>query len=423
MPESNQNSSYTAPPINLLRTDSYYEPNQKQNYLENLFEQFGVNIQISGVYEGYGVTRYDARPKPGTRLSEIYDMKFDLEYQLQAGPIRIEVATPDDPIIGIEVPTGKFERFPIRQMIESKEFITATSGFPIAIGANQRGRTVIADLNLMPHLLISGSTGTGKTMFINSLIISTIYKSSPEDVQFIIVDPKSIDLRAYNGIPYLPVRTITKPKAASGMLKWAVSEMERRYRLFTDNEVRNIDEFNQYKMKQTISEGEPTSYTSTKLPHIVIIVDEFADLIVSGEEIEEPICRLAQLARNVGIHLIIATQRPSCDVLTGLIKANIPNRIGFKVATEEDSITIIDQKGAECLLGTGDMLYFPHDLSKPLRLQGAFVSKDEVDSAVGYLKEIPHNTVFKNPLEEAEGFKDLMKEIEDIETGMQSLSF
>ena len=255
MPNSSQNNSYTAPPISLLKSDSYYEPNQKQDHLENLFEQFGVNVRITGVYEGYAVTRYDARPKPGTRLSEVYDMKEDLEYQLQAGPIRIEVATPDDPIIGIEVPTGKFDRFPIRQMIESKEFNSVTSGFPIAIGAEQRGRTVIADLNLMPHLLISGTTGTGKSKFIHSLIISTLYKLSPKDVQFILVDPKTIELKAYNGIPYLPVRTITKPKAASEMLKWAVSEMERRYRLFNDNEVRDIDEFNRHRMKKTSTES------------------------------------------------------------------------------------------------------------------------------------------------------------------------
>lgn len=423
MSDSNQKNSYTAPPINLLKTNSYYEPNQKQNYLENLFEQFGVNVQIAGVYEGYGVTRYDARPKPGTRLSEIYDMKEDLEYQLQAGPIRIEVATPDDPIIGIEVPTGKFECFPIRQMIESKEFSSVTSGFPIAIGADQRGRTVIDDLNLMPHLLISGTTGTGKSKFINSVIISTIYKSDPDDVQFILIDPKAIELDVYNGIPYLPVRTITKPKAASDMLKWAVSEMERRYRLFTDNEVRDIDEFNRLLMKRAAMGEDPTPISSTRLPHIAIIVDELADLMVSGEEIEEPLCRLAQHARNVGIHLIIATQRPSCDILTGLIKANMPSRIGFKVASKEDSITIIDQEGAECLLGMGDMLYFPQGFSKPLRLQGAFVSEDEIDSVVGYLKEVVQNTVFNNPLEEAEGFKNLKKVIEDIESGMISSPF
>lgn len=413
---SNKDFSYSIPSIDLLNKDASSKLNPNQDSLEKLLELYGVYVKVAGVYKGYSVTRYDLNAKPGTRLSEIYDMKDDLECQLAAGPIRIEKATPDNPIIGIEVPNEEFKRYLIKEMIESNEFKSANTT-SVAIGTDNKGRTVMADLSILSHLLIGGATGSGKSMFLHSMITGILYKSSPEDVQLILVDIKGTEMEIYNGIPHLPIKPITQSKVASEMLKWAVQEMDRRRHLFEDKGVGCIEEYN----KDVMSDS-PLCYE--KLQRIVIIIDEYADLMYDKSDIvEESICRLAQLSGHTGIHLIIATQRPSCDILTGLIKANMPSRIGFKVASKEDSITIIDQEGAECLLGMGDMLYFPQGFTKPLRLQGAFVSEDEIDSVVGYLKEVVQNTVFNNPLEEAEGFKDIKKTIENIEDDMRSLPF
>ena len=382
--------SYSVPSTNLLNDESTPEASHKQDYLERLLELYGVYVDVTGVYEGCSVTRYDLKAKPGTRLCEIYEMKEDLECQLAAGPIRIEKATPDDPTIGIEVPKEELRRYLIREMIESEEYKSADTP-SIAIGKDNSGKVVMADLSMMSPLLIGGTTGSGKSMFIHSLIISILYKSSPEDVQLILVDTKGTELGIYSGIPHLPVKPFKQAQEAIEMLKWAVQEMDRRYRIFEDKGLRDIEDYNQYV--------GANHKDFRKLPHIVIIIDEYADLIIEkNDDVEESICRLAQLSRLAGIHLIISTQRPSYDILTGLIKANMSNRIAFAASNVEDSESILSQEGAECLLGHGDMLFYPRYQTKPLRIQGAFVSDEEVSNVVEYLKGMAQRTSFNNPL-------------------------
>lgn len=389
---SYKKNPYILPPINLLDGDASSILCPKQNSLEKLLELYGVYVNITGVFKGYSVTRYELTPKPGTRLSEIYDMKDDLECQLATGHIRIEKATPDNPIIGIEIPNKEYKHYHIKELIESKEFKSANKT-SIAIGIDNKESPVTADLDKLPHWLISGSTGSGKSMFIRSLIVSLLYKSSPEDVQLILVDIMGIESDIFDGILHFPIKPITHPKAASEMLKWAVKEIDRRYRLFKEIHVRDIENYNRHVMSD--------SQDRIKLPHIVLIIDELADLMINqNDDVEASICKIAQLSRSAGIHLIIATQMPSCNILTGIIKANISNRIAFALSSAEDSKSFLNQEGAECLLGSGDMLFYPHNATKPLRIQGAYVSEDAVKNVAEYLRDMAQRTSFKNPLSE-----------------------
>ena len=420
------NNLYKKPPIELLKEGAPFEFNHKKKHMETILGHYGIYVNVTNVFESYSVTRYEVTILPGTRLSEIYEMEDDLEYQLGNGPVRIERATTGDPIIGIEVPNGKFRYLPIRELIESTDFVSDISSSAIAIGTDKNRETVIADLNTISHLLIAGSAGSGKTMFINSLIISILYKSSPDDVQLVLIDPKGTEFDIYNGIPHLPIKVITQVRDASEILRWAVLEMERRYELFVNTETKSIEDYNRYIMNEKAKdhtsiemnqENKELCKDFKKLQHVVIIIDCLTELMFSEpSEIEESICRLAQLSRAAGIHLIISTQMLSYNVLTGLIKANMPSRIAFAVPNAEDSITIIDQEGAEKLLGEGDMLFYPRGYSKPIRLQGAYVSDDEITSVVEYIKDSAHYETFDNPIAEDEVIKTLNKKIEETVT-------
>ena len=352
--------------------------------LQETLESFGVKVKMGDVSCGPSVTRYELVPEQGVKVSSITRLSDDIKLSLAASDIRIEAPIPGKAAVGIEVPNAKRNMVTLRELLESQEFQSAKSKVAFAVGKDISGKTIVTDIAKMPHLLVAGATGSGKSVCINTLIMSILYKANPNEVKFIMVDPKMVELTAYADIPHLMIPVVTDPKKASAALNWAVQEMTVRYNQFAELGVRDIKSFN--KKIAGLKHNEDNTYE--KMCQIVIIVDEFADLMmVAPGEVEDAVCRLAQLARAAGIHLVLATQRPSVNVITGLIKANIPSRIALSVSSAIDSRTIIDSAGAEKLLGNGDMLFAPQDYPKPVRIQGAFVSDEERDSVVAFLKQ------------------------------------
>ena len=380
------------PPLSLLNrpqrgrnSDSDIELREIANKLQQTLHDFGVEVTVTNVSCGPSVTRYELTPQQGVKVSRIVNLADDIKLNLAAADIRIEAPIPGKAAVGIEVPNKNNSAVMFRELLESKEFKEASSNLVFAAGKDIGGRVVVADIAKMPHLLIAGATGSGKSVCINTIIMSILYKANPDDVRLIMIDPKVVELSVYNRIPHLLIPVVTDPKKAAGALNWAVAEMTERYNKFAEYHVRDLHGYNAKVAEITDIEEENKP---VKLPQIVIIVDELADLMmVAPGEVEDAICRLAQLARAAGIHLIIATQRPSVNVITGLIKANMPSRIAFAVSSGVDSRTIIDMNGAEKLLGKGDMLFYPQGYQKPDRVQGAFVSDSEVGAVVKFLTE------------------------------------
>ncbi|MBE5825572.1 MAG: DNA translocase FtsK [Butyrivibrio sp.] len=348
--------------------------------LEETMRTFGVNVKVTDISQGPAVTRFELQPEAGVRVNKIVNLADDIKMNLAASDIRIEAPIPGKAAVGIEVPNKENQAVALRDLLESPEFRDFSSRLAFAVGKDIAGKTVVTDIAKMPHLLIAGATGSGKSVCINTIIMSLLYKAKPEEVQMIMIDPKIVELSVYNGIPHLMIPVVTDPKKAAAALNWAVAEMTNRYKKFADTGVRDLKGYN----KLAEESGDPEMEV---LPQIVVIVDELADLMmVSANEVEDAICRLTQLARAAGIHLIIATQRPSVDVITGLIKANMPSRIAFAVSSGVDSRTILDINGAEKLLGKGDMLFYPQGYTKPARVQGAFVSDKEVQKVTDFLR-------------------------------------
>ena len=374
---SNGSSNYKKPSINCLKNyngskNSYKEQNKSKEVIDTL-KNFNIEIQDCNATFGPTITRYEVSPKPGTKVSKIVNLSDDLALSLAARSIRIEAPVPGKSVIGIEVPNDKPQVVGLREVITSNEFINDPSSLAVGLGKEISGKPLIADLAKMPHLLIAGATGSGKSVCVNTIITSLLYKSSPEEVKLLLIDPKVVELAHYNGIPHLLSPVVTDPKKASNALNWAVNEMNKRYQLFAENGVKDIAGYNRK--------------CENKMHKIVIIIDELADLMMAcGNEVEDYICRLAQMARAAGMHLIIATQRPSVDVITGIIKANIPSRIAFAVSSQTDSRTILDVGGAEKLHGKGDMLYYPLGAAKPVRIQGAFISEEESEKVIDEIK-------------------------------------
>ncbi len=377
---------YRKPPITLFEKsanksqgDIQKELKTNAQLLVDTLDSFGVKTKIIDISRGPAVTRYELQPLAGVKISKITNLADDIALNLAAGGVRIEAPIPNKAAVGIEVPNKASSTVNIRTLFESKEFKESASPLSIALGVDIAGDVVVADLTKMPHLLIAGSTGSGKSVCVNSIITSFLYHSSPDEVKLILVDPKVVELAEYNGIPHLLMPVVTEPKKAAGALGTAVAEMEKRYKLFAETGVREIKSYN--KLAETRDDLE-------KIPYIAIIIDELADLMmVAGKEVEDYICRIAQKARAAGMHLIVATQRPSVDVITGLIKANIPARIAFAVSSQIDSRTILDAGGAEKLLGMGDMLYLPLGASKPIRVQGTYVKDSEIANIIEFIKK------------------------------------
>lgn len=383
---------YQFPPIELLKKAKSSSGNGNENSvretamkLKSTLENFGVNVTITNYSCGPSVTRYELQPEQGVKVSKIVNLADDIKLNLAAADIRIEAPIPGKAAIGIEVPNKESQAVYFRDLLESDNFKKFPSNIAFAVGKDISGQVIVADIAKMPHLLVAGATGSGKSVCINTLIMSILYKAKPDDVKLIMVDPKQVELSIYNGIPHMLIPVVTDPKKAAGALNWAVMEMTNRYQLFAQYNVRNLQGYNE-KVK-TVTGTEEGNDELKKLPQIVIIVDELADLMmVAHGEVEDAIVRLSQLARAAGIHLIIATQRPSVDVITGLIKANVPSRIAMTVSSGVDSRTILDMNGAEKLLGKGDMLFYPTGYPKPVRVQGAFLSDDEIAGVVDFLK-------------------------------------
>ena len=381
---------YLFPPISCLKKieskngNSAEQLKETAQRLQQTLATFGVKVTITDISQGPAVTRYEFQPEQGVKVSKIVSLTDDIKLNLAATDIRMEAPIPGKAAIGIEVPNKENSMVGFRELLESKEFQFFPSKLAFAIGKDIAGKVVVGNIATMPHMLIAGATGSGKSVCINTLIMSILYKATPEEVKLIMIDPKVVELSVYNGIPHLLIPVVTDPKKAAAALQWAVAEMDERYQTLAQFGVRKIDEYNA-KIEQCIANGETD--VPKKMSNIVIIVDELADLMmVASGEVETAICRLAQLARAAGIHLIIATQRPSVDVITGLIKANIPSRIAFAVSSGVDSRVILDMNGAEKLLGKGDMLFAPQGYPKPARVQGAFVSDQEVTAVVDFLK-------------------------------------
>lgn len=383
---------YKFPPVSLLEKGKKTSNNNKEELrqtaqkLQKTLEDFGVHVTITNISCGPSVTQFELHPEQGVKVSKIVNLADDIKLNLAAADIRIEAPIPGKSAIGIEVPNKTNQMVMFRDLIENQEFAQARSKIAFAVGKNLAGQVIVSDIAKMPHLLIAGATGSGKSVCINTLIMSILYKATPEEVKLIMIDPKVVELSAYQGIPHLLIPVVTDPKQASSALNWAVMEMGERYKKFAEVNVRNLTGYNE-KVEESIKNGmEGEDFK--KLPQIVIIVDELADLMmVAPGEVEDAIVRLSQLARAAGIHLVIATQRPSVNVITGLIKANVPSRIAFSVSSGVDSRTIIDMNGAEKLLGKGDMLFYPSGYQKPIRVQGAFISDEEVGKVVEFLKE------------------------------------
>ncbi len=374
--------------------------------LQTTLETFGVKVTVTDISCGPSVTRYEIQPELGVKVSKIVNLADDIKLNLAASDIRIEAPIPGKAAVGIEVPNKENVTVSFRELIESEEFAGASSKISFAVGRDISGKIVVTDIAKMPHLLIAGATGSGKSVCINTIIMSILYKAKPEEVKLIMIDPKVVELSVYNGIPHLMIPVVTDPKKAAAALNWAVEEMTDRYQRFAEAGVRKIDEYNAKLDKIQVPEGQEAP---KRMSQILIIVDELADLMmVASRDVEDAICRLAQLARAAGIHLVIATQRPSVNVITGLIKANMPSRIAFAVTSGIDSRTILDMNGAEKLLGKGDMLFHPQGAPKPIRVQGALVSDEEVSRVVEYIKEKNGPVSYSN---------DVQEKMESMDTG------
>lgn len=377
---------YVLPPATLLKPNKKRQGreenvHEKAQTLQDKLESFGVKATVGEIHRGPAVTRYEIRPESGVKVSRIVNLADDIALALAAKDIRIEAPIPGKSAVGIEIPNSKVALVGLRDVLESAEYLGAQSKLSIALGRDVYGKPIVDNLAKMPHLLVAGATGSGKSVCINGIIISILYKARPDEVKLMMIDPKMVELNVYNGIPHLLIPVVTEPRKAAVALKKVVAEMEKRYELFAKHGARDIERFNQLVKEKGLEDVSP-------LPYIVVIVDELADLMmVAPADVEDAICRLAQMARAAGIHLIIATQRPSVDVITGVIKSNIPTRIAFAVSSQADSRTILDMGGAEKLLGRGDMLYLPTGASKPTRIQGAFLTDEEVERVVKFVKE------------------------------------
>ncbi|WP_139904577.1 FtsK/SpoIIIE family DNA translocase [Clostridium thermarum] len=391
-------AAYSFPSTDLLNINNSLNMNKEDKKgllnsaakLEETLSSFGVEAKVIQVTKGPSVTRYELQPSSGVKVSKIVNLSDDIALSLAAKGVRIEAPIPGKAAVGIEVPNKELIPVYLREVLESEEFKNNKNNLSFSLGKDIAGNCVVADLTKMPHLLIAGATGSGKSVCINTLIISLLYKYSPDDVKLLMVDPKVVELSVYNGIPHLLIPVVTDPKKAAGALNWAVNEMTRRYKLFADNSVRNVEGYNELLEKGKVTE---------KLPWIVIIVDELADLMmVCPGDVENYIGRLAQMARAAGMHLVIATQRPSVDVITGVIKANIPSRISFAVSSQIDSRTILDSTGAEKLLGKGDMLFYPVGEAKPIRIQGAYIGEEEVEKVVNFIKSQQNISEYKEEI-------------------------
>ena len=433
-----EDENYEFPPMDLLQEGKNASRTGKKAItdtaarLQKTLYSFGVSAKVENVSVGPAITRYELKPAEGVRVSKIANLADDIALNLAAESIRIEAPIPGKQAVGIEIPNKEKEMVHLREIIDTEKFKNEKSKLSFALGKNVAGEEIITDIAKMPHVLIAGATGSGKSVCINTLITSIIYKAKPSEVKLVMVDPKVVELSVYNGIPHLLIPVVTDPKKAAGALTWAVQEMVNRYSLFAEKGVRDIKGYNE--LLEEDGSGE-------KLPQIVIIIDELADLMmVAAKDVEDAICRLAQMARAAGMHLVIATQRPSVDVITGIIKANIPSRIAFAVSSQVDSRTILDMVGAEKLLGKGDMLFYPSGASKPTRIQGAFISDKEVEKIVEFLKNNGEVTYNEDILETIEKANKTEKEIEDdseddtdpllmdaietvVETGQASTSF
>ena len=419
---------YKPPPLSLLkkttgnrnvRLDKQIEEHART--LEHTLDSFGIQARVVHATQGPSVTRYELEPAPGVKISRIVSLSDDIALKLAAPSIRIEAPIPGKSVIGIEVPNKEVFGVSLREVLESEEYQSAGSLLTVALGKDIAGQAIMADLAKMPHLLVAGATGSGKSICINILISSILFRAHPDQVKFLLVDPKVVELSNYNGIPHLVAPVVTEPKKAASALKWTVQEMERRYALFAAAGVRDVTRYNEVNLEE-------------KLPLIVVIIDELADLMmVAPVDVEDSICRLAQMARASGIHLVIATQRPSVDVITGTIKANIPSRISFAVSSQIDSRTILDMAGAEKLLGKGDMLYYPVGANKPLRLQGAYISDSEIETLVSHIKNVctapdePDAPLFEETIAQSQTARFEDDLLEDsvkmvLETGQASVS-
>ncbi|WP_026675820.1 DNA translocase FtsK [Fictibacillus gelatini] len=432
-----QNENYELPSFDLLQSPVANGQHKDKQYalsrhnakkLERTFESFGVKAKVLKVHLGPAVTKYEVYPDVGVKVSKIVGLTDDIALALAAKGIRIEAPIPGKSAVGIEVPNQEVAMVTLREVLESKQFKKQTSKLAIGLGRDISGEPIFAELSKMPHLLVAGATGSGKSVCINGIITSILMRAKPHEVKMMMIDPKMVELNVYNGIPHLLAPVVTEPKKAAQALKRVVSEMERRYELFSHSGTRNIEGYNE-SIRRANSESEAKQPT---LPYIVVIVDELADLMmVASGDVEDAITRLAQMARAAGIHLIIATQRPSVDVITGVIKANIPSRIAFSVSSQTDSRTILDMGGAEKLLGRGDMLFYPSGASKPTRIQGAFLSDQEVENVVEfvisqqkaqYQKEmIPTEETEKTVEIEDDLFEDAVKLVVDMQTASVSM--
>lgn len=406
---------YQVPPLSLL-SDSYVEDktdtklNIEENVktLERTFTNFGIDAKVVGVIHGPTVTRYEIHPAPGVKISKITNLSNDIALSFAVASVRIEAPIPGKNAVGIEVPNRKRINVYLREILQSSEFKNGKYKLPIALGIDIGGNPIIADLTELPHLLIAGATGSGKSVCINNIILSILYKLSPEKVKLLMIDPKRVELNVYNGIPHLLIPIITDASQAIKVLNWSISEMEKRFKMFAEAGVRNLDGYNEYV--RNINNGTET------LPYIIIVIDELADLMLSSPvKAEESLCRLAQMTRATGIHLIIATQRPSVDIITGSIKVNFPSRIAFAVSTQVDSRTILDVNGAEKLLGNGDMLFSPVGASKPIRAQGAFVVEKEIRNVVSFLMKNSPSPEYEQEVLEYKKSKSILRETEEEE--------
>ena len=404
---------YYYPPLSLLSpsddvidADSTDELRLSGEMLVDTLKSFGVQTKIIDISRGPAVTRFELQPAAGVKISKITNLSDDIALNLAASGVRIEAPIPGKAAVGIEIPNKNVSIVRMRELIDSAAFNAAKSRLTVALGRDIAGSVTVADLSKMPHILIAGSTGSGKSVCINSLIISLLYKATPNEVRFLMVDPKVVELGIYNGIPHLLVPVVTDPRKAAGALNWAVNEMLNRYKIFAEHNVRDLQAYNRLVAQRQKDEPKPEEEAGEKpqpMPQIVIIIDELADLMMAApNEVEDSICRLAQMARAAGMHLVIATQRPSVDVITGIIKANIPSRIAFAVSSQVDSRTILDMGGAEKLLGRGDMLFSPVGSPKPIRIQGCFVSDSEIEAVVNYIKKTQETGYDQSVIEEIE---------------------
>lgn len=411
-PEEDEEELYNYPPIDLLshaerpdRAGTEQADLEKAQLLCDTLRSFGIETKLTGIAHGPAVTRFELQPAPGVKVSRITSLSDDIALNLAAERVRIEAPIPGKAAVGVEVPNDKVETVALRDVLESADARRHPSRVAVGLGMDNSGRYIVADIAKMPHVLIAGQTGSGKSVCINSIIVSVLYRATPDEVKLILIDPKVVELSVYNGIPHLIAPVVTDPKKAASALDWAVAEMTQRYKRFAERGVRDIKGYN-----KALEPGEK------RMPQMVIVIDELADLMmVCPGEVEDSICRLAQLARAAGMHLVIATQRPSVNVITGVIKANIPTRIAFSVASQVDSRTMIDHGGAEKLLGNGDMLFVPPGTNKPIRVQGAWVSDDEVHNIVSYIKARTEVTYDEDVVEKIENSVRSDAEREDVE--------